>query len=125
MKKIKDKIDSINMLLAINLSNMLASMYFFWFCLCIDIAELRLQPPTTPQEWCNFLSQTCIQLLALSILGFSSKLTQQQANEQTDRLETKLKEVRYEIKGHVEKLLEGILKEEEQEINILNRKEII
>ena len=71
---LKAKFDSLNLFLAEKQSVILASMYFWWLCAGIDITELILQRPQTPQEWCNFISQTVIQLLALPVLAFVSDI---------------------------------------------------
>ena len=64
----------INTYIADRLALILSSMGFFWICVFIDLVELVLQPPNSIQSWCNFLSQTLIQLLALPVLAFVSKI---------------------------------------------------
>jgi len=56
------------------LATSLSSISFVYICIIIDVTELLLQPPQTIQEWCTFLSQTVIQLVALPVLAFVSKL---------------------------------------------------
>lgn len=64
-------------------ANVLSSMYFFWFCVALDVAEL----PSVIQSgsvviWVGYASQTVIQLLALPALGAYAKLNQQLQDKQ-------------------------------------------
>ena len=68
-------LNNFNNKLANVLADILSNMYFFWFCVCLDLYGLVAQPPQTTLGWCNYISQTCIQLLALSVLAFVSKIS--------------------------------------------------
>lgn len=100
------RIDKFNRKIAIMLSNVLSSMYFFWFCVLLDGLALWKQPPTDLGGWVTFVSQTVIQLLALSVLGFSGNL-------QSARMERKLNEAIREIKH--------ILQIEETEAKVIKK----
>lgn len=68
-----------NAWLANRLGNLLSSMYFFYFCVVLDLIELG--PVISAHStilWVTYLSQAVIQLVALPILGAQNKL--QQAN---------------------------------------------
>ena len=62
--------------LAEKLGNSLSSMTFFYFCVLIDLIELK--PGIDANNviiWCNYIAQTVIQLIALPILGVLQKIT--------------------------------------------------
>lgn len=66
------------------IANVLSSMYFFWFCVALDLAEL----PAVIQAgsvviWVGYVSQTVIQLLALPALGAYAKLNQELQDRQS------------------------------------------
>lgn len=70
--------DKFNRMLAMRLGNLLGSMYFFYFCLVLDVAEL----PSVIQShsviaWITYVSQTVIQLVALPILSTQSNIQQE------------------------------------------------
>jgi hypothetical protein len=63
--------------LAVQLGKILGSMWFFYFCVLLDLAEL----PAVIQShsaiaWVTYISQTVIQLLALPILQVYQNLLQ-------------------------------------------------
>ena len=84
--RFKKVIEQFNKIIAIILSKILSSMYFFWFCVCLDGIALLKQPPTNLFDWVNFISQTVIQLLALSVLAFSGDL-------QNEKMENKINKI--------------------------------
>jgi hypothetical protein len=78
----------INSWLANFLGNALSSMYFFYFCVVLDIVEL---PPVIRAHsvitWITYLAQTVIQLVALPILGAQNKLQQDNHQEVMKRIQ--------------------------------------
>ena len=90
------KVDKFNNRLADLLASSLSSMYFFWICFSIDLTQLLLQPPHSVQEWCTFVSQTVIQLLALPVLAFvSNKSGQEELRIIKEDLEIDKKDFQY------------------------------
>lgn len=72
----------INNLLANFLGNCLSSMYFFYFCIVLDIVELGpIIKAHNTVLWVTYLSQSVIQLIALPILGAQNKLQQENHQE--------------------------------------------
>jgi hypothetical protein len=64
-------------------SVVLSSMYFFWFCVVLDLVELpAVVAVGSPVIWVGYLSQTVIQLLALPALGAYARLNQQMQDAQ-------------------------------------------
>lgn len=62
---------------AIKVTNLLSSMWFFWFCAALDVAELFLLVTGVMPIgviFITFLSQTVIQLLALPAISAGQKL---------------------------------------------------
>jgi hypothetical protein len=72
----------INTWLALRLGDGLSNMWFFWFCVLLDLLEL---PPVISDHniitWITFISQTVIQLIALPILGAQNKLQNESHSE--------------------------------------------
>jgi hypothetical protein len=67
----------LNEKLAMKMGGVLTSVYFFYFCVILDLAELpAVILAHSPIAWVNYISQTVIQLLALPILGFLSNTIQ-------------------------------------------------
>ena len=67
---------SFNEWLANKLGNGLSSVWFFYFCVALDLVELV--PVIQAHDvivWCSYISQTVIQLIALPILGYQQKVT--------------------------------------------------
>lgn len=61
--------------LALKLSNGLSSMYFFYICVALDLAELKpVIDARSTITWVTYISQAVIQLIALPVLGASQKL---------------------------------------------------
>ena len=57
-------------------SNLLSSMYFFWFCVVLDLVELpAVIQANSVLVWVAYVSQTVIQLLALPALGAGQRLS--------------------------------------------------
>lgn len=111
MNKLKNKIYELNILIALNLAKVLSSMNFFWVCTSL-IAIAIIIPAIAPQ--CSFIAQTCIQLLALPVLGLAQDI-------QATRIENKIDNLEIELKGHIEKLLCDILSCEQKELDILEK----
>jgi hypothetical protein len=77
-----NKINQFNAWLANILGNSLSSMYFFYFCIVLDLIELG--PVIAAHNvvlWVTYLSQSVIQLVALPILGAQNKLQQDNHTE--------------------------------------------
>ena len=56
-------------------SNLLSNMWFFWFCVVLDLVELpAVISSPSPVVVVAYISQTVIQLLALPALGAGQKL---------------------------------------------------
>ena len=115
VSKIKEKLNNYNTKLATILSKILANMWFFWLCIVIDVIELVKQPPTDVQEWCNFLSQTVIQLLALSVLALCNDISTNKILKYLEDIWKWLKLVLSELKD-----LLILLKESHDEIKIMH-----
>ena len=60
-----------------NLANGIGTMFFFYFCVLLDVVEL---PPVIKSHsliiLVTYLSQTVIQLLALPLLAYQAKIQQ-------------------------------------------------
>lgn len=71
-----------NNFLANLLGNSLSSMYFFYFCVVLDLIELKpvIEAHNTI-VWVTYMSQSVIQLIALPILGAQNKLQQDNHKE--------------------------------------------
>ena len=70
------KMKRFNEWLAEKLGNSLSSMTFFYFCVLIDLIELKpVIDANNVITWCTYISQTVIQLVALPILGAQQKIT--------------------------------------------------
>lgn len=69
-------VDRFNALIAVKSTSVLSSMWFFWFCVLLDLTELALGNPRswTVVIWVTYLSQTVIQLLALPLLGAGQRI---------------------------------------------------
>lgn len=68
--------------LANKLGNSLSSMYFFYFCIVLDLVELDpIIKLHSVVAWCAYLSQSVIQLIALPVLGAQNKLQQKSHND--------------------------------------------
>lgn len=76
--KPKQGIDKINRAIALRLANVLGSMYFFYFCLLLDLFEL---PAVIQQHsviaWVTYISQAVIQLIALPLLSTQANIQQE------------------------------------------------
>jgi hypothetical protein len=83
-----DALGRFNGWLAVRAAGLLGNMWFFWFCVALDAAELVLGNPATwsAVTWVTFLSQTVIQLLALPLLGAGQRILSaaQDARAETD-----------------------------------------
>ena len=69
-------VGAINAWVAVKVTNLLSSMWFFWACVVLDLGALVLGNPAswTPLVWIMFASQTVIQLLALPAIAAGQKL---------------------------------------------------
>ena len=70
------------------LSNILSSMYFFWFCFALIVAAF-INPNVAQVS--TFISGTIIQLLALPVLAFVSN---QSGRVELDLIKEELKELK-------------------------------
>ena len=91
---VASKIDNINNGVAQFFGKIFGHMYFFYFCVILDLAEL---PPVWSAHsvitWVTYISQTVIQLLALPVITY---LGNQQSQNHT--------ELKAHIDGHVKGL---------------------
>ncbi|HEY8641475.1 MAG TPA: hypothetical protein VIO84_01790 [Candidatus Dormibacteraeota bacterium] len=68
-------INRLNGRIAVRATSVLSSMWFFWFCVLLDIAELpAVIQAATPVVVVSYISQTVIQLLALPLLGAGQRI---------------------------------------------------
>lgn len=68
--------------IAEKLSAGLSSIWFFYFCVLLDLIELK--PVIDAHDiivWCSYISQTVIQLIALPILAHQQKVTHKHHKE--------------------------------------------
>ncbi len=69
------QVDRLNSAIAVKATAVLGSMWFFWFCLILDLAELpAVIQANTSIAWVTYISQTVIQLLALPLLGAGQRI---------------------------------------------------
>lgn len=81
--------------LANKLGDVLGNMYFFYFCLALDIVMLfPVIKAHSTITWVTYISQTVIQLLALPILQVYQNLHQDHHDEVMDHLKKIHKEVK-------------------------------
>jgi hypothetical protein len=67
--------DRFNTVIAIKATTVLSSMWFFWFCVLLDLAELpAVIQAASVIAWVTYISQTVIQLLALPLLGAGQRI---------------------------------------------------
>ena len=68
-------VDRLNAFIAVGATRLLSNMWFFWFCVVLDLFELPavIQNPN-PTLIVTYLSQTVIQLLALPLLGAGQRI---------------------------------------------------
>ena len=77
----------VNGYLAVRATAVLSSMWFFWFCCLLDLAELpAVIAANSVIAWVTYVSQTVIQLLALPLLGAGQRIISaaQDARAETD-----------------------------------------
>ena len=68
-------VDRFNTLIAVKSTSVLSSMWFFWFCVLLDLAELpAVISSGSVIAWVTYVSQTVIQLLALPLLGAGQRI---------------------------------------------------
>ena len=68
-------LDRFNTLIALKATTVLSSMWFFWFCVILDLAELpAVIQAASVIAWVTYISQTVIQLLALPLLGAGQRI---------------------------------------------------
>lgn len=80
--------------LAVKLGDTLSSVNFFYFCIILDLVELKpVIDAHSVITWVTYLSQSVIQLIALPILGAQAKLTQEGH-----------KDIKKHIDSHMERL---------------------
>jgi hypothetical protein len=68
-------VNKLNGAIAVAATHVLSNMWFFWFCVILDLVMLPtvLQNPT-PALVVTYISQTVIQLLALPLLGAGQRI---------------------------------------------------
>src|SRR5713226_5554474 len=68
-------INRLNGQIAVGATTVLSSMWFFWFCVLLDLAELpAVITAASPVVVVSYISQTVIQLLALPLLGTGQRI---------------------------------------------------
>ena len=68
-------VDRFNAAIAVSATHVLSSMWFFWFCVILDLVELpAVLGNLTPIIVVTYISQTVIQLLALPLLGAGQRI---------------------------------------------------
>jgi hypothetical protein len=83
--KEKTGLDKVNHKVAKGLGTVLGNMYFFYFCVILDLAELpSVLKANSVIIYIAYVSQTVIQLLALPILQVYQNLQQEQNNAKAD-----------------------------------------
>lgn len=81
-------VQKFNNWLADKLGNGLSSMYFFYFCVVLDLIELGpVIAAHSTITWVTYLSQSVIQLVALPVLGAQNKLQQDNHKEVINHLQ--------------------------------------
>lgn len=82
---LKQKEVSFNKDLATLMGKLLGNMYFFYFCVILDIAELpAVIIAHSTIAWISYVSQTVIQLLALPVLQVYQNLQQEHNDAKAD-----------------------------------------
>lgn len=80
-------VNRVNTAIAVFATQVLSNMWFFWFCVLLDLCELPsvIQNPS-PIVIVTYISQTVIQLLALPLLGAGQRIiaTAQDARAEAD-----------------------------------------
>jgi hypothetical protein len=68
-------VDHVNAAIAVAATHVLSNMWFFWFCVILDLVMLPtvLMNPS-PTLVVTYISQTVIQLLALPLLGAGQRI---------------------------------------------------
>lgn len=76
----------LNAAVALKVSGLLGSMWFFWFCVLLDTAALVFGNPQSWSSltWVAFASQTVIQLLALPVLGVMANIQQKASDARAE-----------------------------------------
>jgi hypothetical protein len=68
-------INRFNSTIAVSATQVLSSMWFFWFCVILDLVELpAVLQNLTPIIVVTYISQTVVQLLALPLLGAGQRI---------------------------------------------------
>ena len=68
-------VNHFNAAIAVSATRALSSMWFFWFCVILDLVELpAVLQNLTPIVVVTYISQTVIQLLALPLLGAGQRI---------------------------------------------------
>jgi hypothetical protein len=79
------KVPSLNDRVATGLGSLLGSIWFFYFCVALDAAELpAVVQAHSAIAWVTYISQTVIQLLALPILQVYQNLLQAHNDAKAD-----------------------------------------
>lgn len=68
-------VNDFNARIAVSATHLLSSMWFFWFCVILDLVELpSVLMNLSPIIVVTYISQTVIQLLALPLLGAGQRI---------------------------------------------------
>jgi len=68
-------VNRFNAAIALGATQVLSNMWFFWFCVILDLAELpTVIQNASPTLVVTYISQTVIQLLALPLLGAGQRI---------------------------------------------------
>jgi hypothetical protein len=104
-------VNRFNTAIALGATQVLSNMWFFWFCVVLDLCELpTVLHSATPTLVVTYISQTVIQLLALPLLGAGQRIiaAAQDARAEADHMTlTALHTInvrQLEILRHLEKL---------------------
>lgn len=90
--------------LASKLGDSLSSMVFFYFCVALDLIELKpVIDAHSVITWVTYVSQSVIQLVALPLLGYQNKMQQRSH----DHLSAKVKLMHKHVREIHEKVHNG------------------
>ena len=93
---------------ALLLTKSLSSMWFFWFCVALDLLELpAVIAVGSVIAWITYISQTVIQLLALPALGAGQALMQAASDARAETDHQTLTAL-HEINKHQVEILERL-----------------
>jgi hypothetical protein len=74
-----------NSWLAVRATAVLGSMWFFWFCVLLDLLELpAVIASKSSISWVTYISQTVIQLLALPLLQVGQRIISEAQDQRAE-----------------------------------------